>query len=125
MNNKIKVLIVDDSAIVRKVFREELSQERDIEVVGTAPDPFVARDKIVKLKPDVVTLDIEMPRMNGFDLTAAIRKDEDLHDLPVVLVTGLSTREDRERGIDSGANAYIIKSSFEQSNLIEVISRFL
>lgn len=54
MDNKIKVLIVDDSAVVRKVFREEFSRERDIEVVGTAPDPYVARDKIVKLKPDVV-----------------------------------------------------------------------
>jgi len=65
MENKIKVLIVDDSAVVRKVFKEELSRERDIEVIGTAPDPYVARDKIVKLKPDVITLDIEMPRMDG------------------------------------------------------------
>ena len=62
---KIKVLIVDDSAIVRKIFTEELSAEPDIEVVGTAPDPYVARDKIVQLKPDVITLDIEMPRMDG------------------------------------------------------------
>ncbi len=62
---KIRVLVVDDSAIVRKVFSEELSKERDIEVVGTAPDPYIARDKIVRLKPDVVTLDIEMPRMDG------------------------------------------------------------
>jgi DNA-binding NarL/FixJ family response regulator len=64
-DNKIKVMVVDDSAVVRKVFREELSRERDIEVVGTAPDPYVARDKIVSLRPDVVTLDIEIPRMGG------------------------------------------------------------
>jgi len=63
--NKIRVLVVDDSAVVRKVFTEELSKEKDIEIVGTAPDPYIARDKIVRLKPDVITLDIEMPRMDG------------------------------------------------------------
>ena len=65
VQNRIKVLIVDDSAIVRKVLKDALSGEPDIEVVGTAPDPFVARDKILSLKPDVLTLDIEMPRMDG------------------------------------------------------------
>ena len=65
MTKPIKVLIVDDSAIVRKIFTQELSKHPDIEVVGTAPDPYVARDKIVRLKPDVITLDIEMPRMDG------------------------------------------------------------
>ena len=62
---QIKVLIVDDSAIVRKIFSQELSKYADILVVGVAPDPYVARDKIVNLKPDVITLDIEMPRMDG------------------------------------------------------------
>ncbi len=64
-NRKIKVLIVDDSAIVRKLLGEALAGESDIEVVGTAPDPYVARDKVLALAPDVVTLDIEMPRMDG------------------------------------------------------------
>ena len=62
---KIRVLIVDDSAIVRKMLAEALAAEPDMEVVGTAPDPFVARDKILSLRPDVMTLDIEMPRMDG------------------------------------------------------------
>jgi two-component system, chemotaxis family, protein-glutamate methylesterase/glutaminase len=62
---KIKVLIVDDSAIARKLLGESLAAESDIEVVGTAPDPYIARDKILALSPDVVTLDIEMPRMDG------------------------------------------------------------
>ena len=61
----IKVLVVDDSAIVRKILSLELSKTADIEVTGTAPDPYVARDKIVRLNPDVITLDIEMPRMDG------------------------------------------------------------
>lgn len=72
--NKIRVLIVDDSAIVRKIFSEELSKYPDIEVVGTAPDPFVARDKILSLNPDVITLDIEMPRMDGLTFLRKLMK---------------------------------------------------
>jgi two-component system chemotaxis response regulator CheB len=61
----IKVLIVDDSAIVRQVFTEIISREPDLEVVATAPDPYVARDKIIQYQPEVITLDMEMPRMDG------------------------------------------------------------
>jgi len=89
MSNKIKVLIVDDSAVVRKVFREELSREKDIEVAGTALDPYVARDKIVQLKPDVVTLDIEMPRMNGLTFLKKLMR---FYPLPVIIISSL-TRE--------------------------------
>ena len=72
---------------------------------------------------DLVVSDVEMPRMNGFDLTAHIRADKKLADKPVVLVTALASRQDRERGIDVGANAYIVKSSFDQTNLLDVIRR--
>ncbi len=89
MKNKIKVLIVDDSAIVRKIFKEELSRERDIEIVGTAPDPYVARDKIVKLKPDVITLDIEMPRMDGLTFLKKLMRH---YPLPVIIVSSLTTK---------------------------------
>ena len=89
MGNDIKVLIVDDSAIVRKVFSEELSKEKGIKVIGTAPDPYVARDKIVKLKPDVVTLDIEMPRMDGLTFLKKIMR---YAPLPVIIVSSLSTK---------------------------------
>jgi two-component system, chemotaxis family, sensor kinase CheA len=68
---------------------------------------------------------VEMPRMDGFELTARIRQDQELGELPVVLVTALGTREDRERGVDVGANAYIVKSSFDQSNLLEVLKRLV
>ncbi|MBU0486148.1 MAG: chemotaxis response regulator protein-glutamate methylesterase [Proteobacteria bacterium] len=84
---KIRTLVVDDSAVVRKVFSEELSREPDIEVVGTAPDPYVARDKIVALKPDVVTLDIEMPRMDGLTF---LRKLMKYYPLPVIIVSSLT-----------------------------------
>jgi two-component system chemotaxis response regulator CheB len=89
MDKNIKVLVVDDSAVVRKVLTEELSRERGIEVIGTAPDPYVARDKIVRLKPDVLTLDIEMPRMDGLTF---LRKLMRYYPLPVIIVSSL-TRE--------------------------------
>lgn len=85
--NKIRVLVVDDSAVVRKVFSDELSREKDIEVVGTAPDPYVARDKIVSLKPDVVTLDVEMPRMDGITF---LRKLMRYFPIPVIIVSSLT-----------------------------------
>ena len=87
MTQKIKLLIVDDSAVVRKVFREELSREADIDVVGTAPDPYVARDKIVHLKPDVITLDIEMPRMDGLTFLKKLMR---YYPLPVIVVSSLT-----------------------------------
>lgn len=85
--SKIRVLIVDDSAVVRKVFKEELAKESDIEVVGAAPDPYVARDMIVALKPDVITLDIEMPRMDGITFLRKLMKH---FPLPVIIVSSLS-----------------------------------
>jgi two-component system chemotaxis response regulator CheB len=89
METNIRVLVVDDSAIVRKVLTEELSRERGIEIVGTAPDPFVARDKIVRLKPDVITLDIEMPRMDGITF---LRKLMRHYPLPVIIVSSLTKK---------------------------------
>ncbi|HTC88404.1 MAG TPA: chemotaxis response regulator protein-glutamate methylesterase [Bryobacteraceae bacterium] len=84
---KIRVLIVDDSAIVRKMLAEALAPEPDMEVVGTAPDPFVARDKIVSLRPDVITLDIEIPRMDGLTFLKKIMK---FHPLPVIIISSLA-----------------------------------
>ncbi len=89
MGNDIRVLIVDDSAIVRKVFSEQLSKENGITVVGTAPDPYVARDKIVKLKPDVITLDIEMPRMDGITFLKKLMK---FYPMPVIIVSSLTSK---------------------------------
>ncbi len=86
-NGKIKVLIVDDSAIVRKILGETISMENDMEVVGTAPDPFVARDKILALKPDVLTLDIEMPRMDGLTF---LKKLMQFRPMPVIVISSLT-----------------------------------
>jgi two-component system chemotaxis response regulator CheB len=83
----IRVLVVDDSAVVRKVFSEELGRDREIEVIGTAPDPYVARDKIVQLNPDVITLDVEMPRMDGLSFLRRLMK---FHPMPVIVVSSLT-----------------------------------
>lgn len=83
----VRVLVVDDSAVVRQVLSGALNEDPGIEVVGTAPDPYVARDLIVDLKPDVVTLDIEMPRMDGISF---LRKLMAHWPLPVVIVSSLT-----------------------------------
>jgi two-component system chemotaxis response regulator CheB len=86
---KTKVLVVDDSAVVRQILSRELARDPDIEVVGTAADPYIARDKIIELKPDVLTLDIEMPRMDGLTF---LRKLMVHYPLPVVIVSSLTPR---------------------------------
>src|SRR5919202_190143 len=86
MAKKIKVLVVDDSAIARKILTDAITAEKDLEVVGTAPDPFIARDKILALKPDVLTLDIEMPRMDGLTF---LKKLMQYHPLPVIVISSL------------------------------------
>lgn len=100
--NKIKVLIVDDSAVVRQIFTKELSRDPMIHVVGTAPDPYIARDKIVELKPDVLTLDIEMPRMDGLTFLRKLMKH---FPLPVIVVSSLTKRGGTValEALDSGA----------------------
>jgi two-component system chemotaxis response regulator CheB len=101
-SRKIRVLIVDDSAIVRKILSDALSAEPDIEVVGTAPDPYVARDKILALDPDVLTLDIEMPRMDGLTF---LKKLMHFHPLPTVVISSLAQTSCRAavQALESGA----------------------
>ena len=110
METDIKVLVVDDSAVVRKVFSNELSRERGIKVIGTAPDPYVARDKIVKLKPDVITLDIEMPRMDGITFLKKLMK---YYPLPVIIVSSLTPRGGKMalEALSNGALEVISKPS--------------
>ncbi len=105
---KIRVLVVDDSAIVRKIFSEELSRYPDIDIVGTAPDPYVARDKILLLKPQVITLDIEMPRMDGLTF---LRKLMRYYPLPVIIVSSLTPKGGNLalEAIESGAVDVVAK----------------
>lgn len=113
--------MVEDSITARMLLKNILeSAGYDVQAVVDGVDAMTA---LKAQEFDIVVSDVEMPRMNGFDLTMKIRSDKKFSDLPVVLVTALESREDRERGIDVGANAYIVKSSFDQSNLLEVVGR--
>ena len=93
--------------------------------VTTAVDGTDAFTKARTGDFDIIVSDVDMPRMNGFELTAKIRNDKKLSEIPVVLVTALESREDREHGIEVGADAYIIKSSFDQTNLLEIIKKLI
>jgi two-component system chemotaxis sensor kinase CheA len=116
-----KILVVEDSITSRMLLKGILeSAGYEVKTAIDGIDGFTA---LRAEHFDLVVSDVEMPRMNGFDLTARIRADRALAELPVVLVTALESREDRERGIDVGANAYLVKSSLDQSNLLEALRR--
>ncbi len=118
MTNKIKVLIIDDSALVRKMLVEILSSDKEIEVVGTAADPLIAREKIKQLNPDVLTLDVEMPRMDGISFLSNLMR---LRPMPVIMVSTL-TEEGAEITLDAlelGAIDFITKPKIDFSNTIQ------
>lgn len=117
------VLVVDDSVTSRALLKNIL-EAADYEV-ATAVDGMDALLALRRGHFDVLVSDVDMPRMDGFELTARVRADKRLADLPVILVTSLDSREHKERGIDVGATAYIVKSSFEQSNLLDTVRRVL
>ncbi|MCL6635295.1 MAG: response regulator, partial [Peptococcaceae bacterium] len=117
------VLVVEDSITSRMLLKNIM--ESAGYRVETAVDGLDALTALKTANYDLVISDVEMPRVNGFELTARIRADEKLSHLPVVLVTSLESREDRERGVDAGANAYIVKSGFDHSNLLEVVRRLI
>ncbi|MGA2400783.1 MAG: response regulator [Syntrophobacteraceae bacterium] len=120
---RMSVLVVEDSITARTLLKSILeSAGYDVTTAFDGIDAFTA---LKTRQFDLVVSDVEMPRMNGFELTANIRAHRDFSELPVVLVTARESREDKERGIDVGANAYIVKSSFEQSNLLEVVRRLI
>lgn len=105
---RIRVLIIDDSALVRKMLTVMLSEDPAIEVVGTAPDPLIARDRIKQLSPDVLTLDVEMPRMDGLTFLENLMR---LHPMPVVMVSSLTERgaEVTLRALELGAVDFVAK----------------
>ena len=122
-HEKKSVLVAEDSITSRSLLKNIL--ETAGYQVETAVDGIDAFTKLRSGPFHAVVSDVDMPRMNGFGLTAKIRADKKLSELPVILVTALDSRSDREHGIDVGADAYIVKSSFDQSNLLEVIRRLL
>jgi len=120
---KQSLLVVEDSITSRMLLKNIL--EAAGYKVKTAVDGIDGFTTMKEENFDLVVSDVDMPRLNGFGLTAKIRADKKLSNLPVVLVTALESRENRERGIDAGANAYIVKSSFDQTNLLNIIRRLI
>ena len=117
-----RIIVVDDSITSRTLLKNVL--ESYGYEVQTACDGL---DALAILQGgdlfDLATIDIEMPRMDGFELTARLRADDRFSRLPVVLITSLDSSEDKKKGIDAGADAYIVKSSFDQSNLLDIIRK--
>ena len=105
---KIKVLVIDDSALIRSVLREIINSQPDMEVVGVAPDPIVAREMIRKTNPDVLTLDVEMPKMDGLDFLEKLMR---LRPMPVVMVSSLTEKgsEITMRALELGAVDFVSK----------------
>lgn len=120
---KKSVIVVEDSITSRTLLKNVL--ENNGYKVKTAVDGIDGWQAIKSEKFDLIISDVEMPRMDGFELTSKVREDEETAEIPVILVTSLDSKEDTERGIEVGASAYIIKSNFQQNNLIEVIKRLI
>ena len=114
----IRVLIVDDSAIVRKILSKELGDSEGIEVVGAAPDPYIARDKIISLRPDVLTLDVEMPRMSGMDFLKRLMPQ---YPIPVIMVSSLTKKGTSIaiEALEAGAVDFVTKPSAESLHGLE------
>lgn len=118
-----RILVADDSITARMMIKNILeSSGYDIATAVDGMDAFI---QLRSNDYDLLVSDVDMPRMSGFELTEKIRSDKKLADLPVILVTALESKQDWEHGIEVGANAYILKSSFDQSNLLEIMSRLL
>lgn len=119
---KIKVLIVDDSAVVRQILSRDLGRDSRIEVVGTAPDPYIARQKIADLRPDVLTLDVEMPRMDGITFLRALMQH---FPLPVIVLSSLTPKGSQTaiEALDAGAVEVLCKpgTSYSIDNMASML----
>lgn len=123
ISRKSRLLVTDDSFATRELVRSILSAAGYD--VTTAYDGMDALDKLADETYDLVVSDVEMPRVNGFQLTERIRNELKLLDLPVIIITSLASEEHRRQGLEAGAQAYIVKSQFNQSNLIDTIRQLL
>lgn len=121
---EVKSILVVEDSITSRVLLKSILESAGYRV-KTAVDGIDALTMLKVESFDLIISDVDMPRMDGFTLTSKVRSDKKLADMPIVLVTSLETRESRERGIDVGANAYIVKSSFDQSDLLDAVRRLV
>ena len=117
-SKKIKVLVIDDSMVFRRVVSTRLREYSGIEVVGTAKDSFEAKDKVIQLKPDVLTLDIEMPGINGIEFLKILMEQ---HPVPTIVISGADGR--CFEAIDAGAVGFVGKPTADTMNQFLMIYR--
>jgi two-component system chemotaxis sensor kinase CheA len=118
-----RILVVEDAFSTRELEKSIL--ETHGYLVDTAVDGLDALNRMTDTKYDLIVSDVEMPRMNGFELCRTLKEKEGYKDIPIVMVTALEKEEDKRRGIELGVAAYIIKSAFEQTNLLDTIERLV
>src|SRR5574344_512374 len=121
MSKKIRVIVVDDSALVRSLLAEIINRQHDMECIGTANDPLVAREMIRELDPDVITLDVEMPRMDGIDFLGRLMR---LRPMPVLMISTLTERgaEVTMRALELGAVDFVAKPRVGVANGLTQLS---
>ena len=120
----IRVLIVDDSPFMRKALERMLTDAPDLQVVGSARDGQDALEKIPQLKPDIVTLDVEMPRMDGFDCAKSVRENPRHKDLPIIMITSRTADKHRDRAFSLGVNEYMGKP-FREEELLAHLNHYI
>jgi two-component system, chemotaxis family, sensor kinase CheA len=123
VSRRTRVLVVDDSLVAGELQKSILiaaGYEAEI-----APDGAEALDALRQKEWDLVIADVDMPRVNGFELTARLRADERFHDIPVIIVTGRDSVDDRRRGFEVGADAYVLKREFDQNQLLDTVRRLI
>ena len=121
--DKISVLIIEDDSYISDMYRIKLESENF--KVAIAGDGIVGIKMLEKEKPDIVLLDVVMPKVDGFNVLKMIKKNQALKEIPVVLLTNLSQKENVERGFELGADSYIIKAHFTPSEVVEKIKGIL
>ena len=123
-SRKIRVMIVDDSAVIRAILDKMLKDDDNIVVCGYAGDGVQAVKNISLCKPDIILLDIEMPRMDGFEVLRSVRRDENLKDLPVIMITSRTGEKHKQQAMELGVNQYLGKP-FQEAKLLATIEEVI
>lgn len=122
-NKKIKVVIIEDDSYISDMYRIKLESE-NFEVV-IAEDGVIGLKKLETYKPDVILLDVVMPKVDGFSVLKAIKNNNDIKNIPVVMLTNLGQKDNVERGFELGASGYIIKAHFTPSEVVKKVKEIL
>lgn len=119
-SKKTKLILMVDDSLTTRTLMKNIFEISGYDVI-LAVDGVDAYEKLLRNPIDLVVTDVDMPNMNGFELTSKIKNNKKYEDTPVILLTSLETKEDKQKGLEAGADAYIVKSTFEQNNLLETI----